>query len=126
MVGLGCCLPILPVERADLDVRQVDTVDAADVESPTAWIESRTNEWVDAAMPAEIVLRCFRIELVERQICLAGDDAKVRLRRWMPERALPATDRAIAINSVIEPGAGLECDPTTVACALIGLGHGLQ
>jgi len=41
----------------------------------------------------------------------------------VPERALPTTDRAVAINSVIELGASLECDPTTVACALVGLGH---
>ena len=74
-------------------------------------------------MPAEIVLRSFRIELVEDEIWLAGEDAQIRLRRRVPERSRPTTDRAVAINSVIELGASLECDPTTVARALVGLGH---
>ena len=74
-------------------------------------------------MPAEIVLRCFRIELVEDEIWLTGEDTQICLRRRVPERALPTTDGAVAINSVIELGASLECDPTTVACALVGLGH---
>ena len=74
-------------------------------------------------MPAEIVLRCFRIELIEDEIWLAGEDTQICLRRRVPERALPTTDRAVAINSIIELGASLECDPTTVACALVGLGH---
>ena len=78
---------------------------------------------MDAAMSAEIMLRCFRIELVEDEICLAGEDTQIRLRRRMPERALAATDRAVAINGVIELGASFECDPATVACALVGLGH---
>ena len=75
------------------------------------------------AVPAEIVLRCFRIELVDDEIWLAGKDTQIRLRRRVPERAGPTTDRAVAINSVIQLGASFECDPTTVACALVDLGH---
>ena len=78
---------------------------------------------MDSTVPAEIVLRCFRIELVEDEIWLTGEDTQICLRRRVPERALPTTDGAVAINSVIELGASLECDPTTVACALVGLGH---
>jgi len=69
------------------------------------------------------VLRCFRIELVEHQIWLTAKDTQICLRRRVPERALPTANRAVAINSVIELGASLECDPTTVARALVGLGH---
>jgi hypothetical protein len=74
-------------------------------------------------VPAEIVLRCFCIELVQDEIFLAGEDTQICLRCRVPERALPTTDRAVAINSVIELRASVECDPTTVACALVGLSH---
>src|SRR5882672_5723220 len=126
MVGLGCRFPVLPVERADLEGGQIDTVDAPDVESPASWVEPGTNERVDPAVPAEIVLRRFRIELVEDEIRLAGEDTQIGLRRRVPERALPTTDRAVAIDHVAELGASLECDPTTVTCALVGLGHLLR
>ena len=78
---------------------------------------------MDPAMSAEIMLRCFRIELVEDEIGLAGEHTEVSFRRRVPERTLPTIDRAVAIDDVIELGTNLECDPTTVASASVGLGH---
>ena len=78
---------------------------------------------MDAAMSAEIMLRCFRIELVEDEIGLAGEHTEVSFRRRVPERTLPTTDRAVAIDGVIELGTNLECDPTTVASAFVSLAH---
>src|SRR5690349_15357568 len=88
MVGLSGCLPIFPVERADLHRGEIDAVDAANIKGPAAWIESRANERMDSAMLAEIVLRCLRIELIKRQVVFAREDAKVGVRRGMPERTL--------------------------------------
>src|SRR5205085_4598333 len=118
MVGLGCRLPILPVERADLDGGEIDAVNATHIKSPPAWVQSGANERVDSAVLAEIVLRRLRIELIKGQIVFARQDAKVCVCRRMPERALSATHGAVAINNVIELGPSLECDPATVARAL--------
>ena len=75
-------------------------------------------------MLAEIVLRSFRIELVEHEISLTREDAKVCVGRRVPERTLATTDRAVAIDDVVQFGSNLECDPAAMACALVGLDHG--
>src|SRR4026207_1964499 len=81
-------LPILPVERADLDRGEVDTVDATDIEGPAARGEAGADGRGEHAMLAEIMLRRVRIELIQGEIGRAREDAKVRLRRRVPERAL--------------------------------------
>lgn len=74
-------------------------------------------------MLAEIVLRCFRIELIKDEIRRAREDTKLCVLRRVPERTRSTTDRAVAIDNVLELGSNLERDHTTMALALIGLGH---
>ena len=123
MERFGCRLPVLPVERSDLDGGQIDAVDATDVKGPSAWVEPRANERVDSTVLAEIVLRCFRIELIKGEITFAREDTKVCVCSRVPERTLATTNRAVAINDVVEFSSNLECNPTTMACALVGLNH---
>jgi hypothetical protein len=123
IVSLGCCLPVFPVERADLDRGQIDAIDTAHIKSPPAWIESRPNERVDSAVLAEIVLGRSCIELVKDEIVLAGEDMEVCICRRMPERALATTYGAVAIDNVVELGPNLEGDPPAMARTLIALNH---
>src|SRR5262245_44017376 len=123
VVRPGRGLPILAVEGADLGGRQIDALHAADIESPAARVEPGTNERVDSAMPAEVVLRRLRIELIKGEIGLAGEHAEVRVRRRVPEGAYSATDRAVAIDDVVGLGSNLERDPATMARAPVGLDH---
>jgi hypothetical protein len=78
---------------------------------------------VDSAVLAEIVLGRLRIELIKGEIAFAREDAKVRLRRRVPERTLSTTHRAVAIHDGVELRPNLERDPTTMARALIALDH---
>src|SRR5256885_9298104 len=50
-------LPVLAVERPNLERGEIDAVDAAHIEHPAAGIEPRARERMDAAVPPEIVLR---------------------------------------------------------------------
>src|SRR5260221_4443750 len=110
MESLGSRLPVFPVERAHFDGRQIDAIDAADVEHPSARVEARAGQRVDSAMAAKIVLRGFRVELVEHQLGFAGEDAKARIRRAVPESALAAAQRAVAVDDVVEIGSELRRD----------------
>src|SRR6185312_11415247 len=74
-------------------------------------------------MLAKIMLGGFRVELVKDEICLTRDDPQVCFRGRVPERTLTTTDRAVAIDDIVELSSNLECDPTTMACALVGLDH---
>jgi hypothetical protein len=121
MVCLGGRFPILSVEWADLEGRQIDAINATDVEGPPAWVESRANERVDSAKLAEEVLGGLRIELIQGEIRLSREDPKVCVCRGVPQRTRTAADRAVAIDDVAEVGASLERDATTMARALIGL-----
>jgi hypothetical protein len=115
IVGLCGYLPVGAVERAYLDGRQIDPIDATDVESPLAGVESWADEWVDSAMPAEIVLRRIRVELVKDEIRFAREDTKLRIRCPVPQSTSATTERAVAVDDVVEVGSHLECDSTTVA-----------
>jgi hypothetical protein len=77
--GLGRCLPVCPVERPYFNGRQIDAIDAADVKGPSAWVEARAGERVNAAVVAKIVLCGFRVELIKTEIGFACEDAKTRI-----------------------------------------------
>ena len=121
MVCLGGSFPILSVEWADLEGRQIDAINATDVEGPPAWVESRANEWMDSTILAEEVLGRLRIELIQGEIRLSREDTKVCVCRRVPQGTRSATDRAVAIDDVVEVSSSLERDPTTMARAQIGL-----
>src|SRR5213075_3126333 len=117
MVRLRCGLPVHAVEGPHLERGKVDALDAAHVERPAVRVEPRAQERMDAAMPAEIVLRRPRIELVEDEIPFAAQDAKVGFARRMPQRSLAAADGAVAIDNVVELRFCLEGHAAAVAGA---------
>lgn len=123
MVGLVRCLPVLPIERADLEGGQVDAFDAANIEGPAAGVEAGAYERVDSTVLAEIVLGRLGIELIKGEIRVAGEDTKVRFCRRVPERSFSTTHGAVAINNVVELRPNLEGHPTAMARALIALRH---
>jgi len=82
-------------ERGD-----VDSVDAANVDDPSARVEPGTRERMHAAVLARIVPRRHRVELVQRQLIFAGDDAKVGVGRAVPECADLAAQRAAARDDI--------------------------
>jgi len=82
-------------ERGD-----VDSVDAANVDDPSARVEPGTRERMHAAVLARIVPRRHRVELVQRQLVFAGDDAKVGVGRAVPECADLAAQRAAARDDI--------------------------
>lgn len=74
-------------------------------------------------MAAEVVLRCLRVELVKHEIGFARNNAELRIRHTVPERASATAQRTVAVDDVVELGLDLECDSTTVAGTLIGVAH---
>src|SRR5947207_12175037 len=102
MEGLCCLFPVLAIELAHGNGGKIHLVDAANVRRPLAWIEPGPNEGVDAAMPAEVVLRRLGVELIERELLLAREDAKILLGGAVPQRAPAATHRAVALDDVVE------------------------
>ena len=65
-------LPVSPVEKAGrLERRRIDPLQAASVDADLVGIRARHVKGVDAAMPAECVLRGIGVELVGREIRLA-------------------------------------------------------
>src|SRR5262245_11926566 len=54
------------VDRLDRDRRQVDALQATDIDTPYILGCPRTPEWKNAAARAEIVLRDLRVPLVQR------------------------------------------------------------
>lgn len=115
IVGLGRRFPVFSVERMYRNGGQIDAIHAADVEGPQARVEPWADEGVDSAMPAEIVLRSIRVELVEHEIGFACEDTKIRLRCPVPQSTPAATQRAVTVDDIVELGSYLECDSTTVA-----------
>src|SRR5689334_15217500 len=84
MVGLRGRLPVHTVEVTQLERRRVDAFDTAHVEYPAPRIEPRTRKGMNAAMPAEVMLRGLRVELVEDELRFAGHDLEVCLGRRVP------------------------------------------
>src|SRR5262249_37356309 len=83
----------------------------------------RTDERADAAVPAEIMLRGLRAELVERQLGLAPQDPQARFGGSVPERALAAADRAIAFGDATDLRVQLERHAAAMAGTTVGLLH---
>src|SRR5437773_831502 len=102
--GLCRFLPMFSIEPADRKRRKIGFVDAADIHRPFARVQPGSSEGMDAAMFAEVMLGGLFIELIEGKVLLAADDAKAGLICSVPQRARAATQRAIAVDYVVELG----------------------
>jgi len=78
---------VFSIEWSNLQSREVDIVEAADIYGPFARIEARASEGMDSAMPAKVMLSRHGVELVQRKLAFARNDAEVLVRRAMPQRA---------------------------------------
>src|SRR5262245_10682411 len=74
---------------------------------------------MDATVPAVVVPGSHCVELVQRQLRLAGD-AKAGVRRAMPQCSDPTAQGAIALHDVVELRIELERDPAAMTRALVG------
>ena len=67
---------LAPSAHARLQRIRIDAFEAAEVDAPQVRILARLMERIDPAMPAEIMFRDARIELIEGEIVLARQDAQ--------------------------------------------------
>ena len=114
---------MLAIEGTRVEGRQFDAVDASNVDSPACGIKARTDEGMDATVATEVMLGCHRVELVESQLSLAGEHAKARLGHAVPQRTTTVTQRAIAIDYVVELRLHLEGDAPAMARSSMRLEH---
>src|SRR5439155_22109139 len=120
------CLPMLAVEGAPrLHCRRVVIVEAARVDAVVLGIRARLIERVNAAMPAEGVLRGTRAEGVGRQIVRAAEDFEPLVQNWQVQDALLGADRAVALadHRLREIGLDPEAHAAAMTAALIGAEH---
>src|SRR5258708_7430119 len=108
-------LPVFSVEGNDWQAGEIHAIDAANIHDPHAGVDAWPGERVDSTMPAEVMFRGHRVELVKRQLVLALDDAEVGLGGAMPQGAPAAAHRAVAIDDVLELRLQLEGDAAAVA-----------
>ena len=106
---------MLSIELSKLQRSEIDIMETADVDRPSAGIEARANEGVDSAMPAEVVLCRLRVELIKLELALAFDYAELLLRCAVPQRAPESAQRAVAVDDVSQIRLKLEGNATAVA-----------
>src|SRR5258708_30636366 len=97
-VLLHCRLPVFSIERFRRDGGEVDVVEAARIDVDLVGIGARHIERMDAAVPAEHVLRGPGIELVDRQITLAAEQLELLRRHDQVQNSFFGADRAIAFG----------------------------
>lgn len=92
--------PILSIKCINPQRRKIDPVQAANVNHPGVWRNTRMTESADTAMTTRVVLCDHRAELIKSQIILAGHDLEVRVIGSVPKCSLPMAEGAIALNDV--------------------------
>lgn len=95
---LGGFFPVLPIKGNNLELRQVDIINTAKIDRPLCGCNAGTTERTDAAMAARVVLGSHRVELIEREIALSREDAKMGVICAVPKRTLSAAQGTVAIN----------------------------
>src|ERR1043165_7941866 len=124
LVAGGGLLPVAAVEQpARLHGLGVVIVETARVDAVILRIGTRLIEGVDAAMPAECVLRGAGVELIGRQRVGAAQDVHALARHGQVQNALFRADRAVAFadRGFVEIDLDPEADAAAMAAALIAL-----
>ena len=122
---LGRGLPVLPVEWTNLETGQVDAVNAAQIYDPPCWGDSRAAEGADATLFAEVVLGRHGAKLIDAEVGLPRQNAKVRIVGAVPEGTFHVANRAVALNGRANITVNFESDASTVTRALVCLHAGI-
>ncbi len=91
-------LPVPAVERVRLDRREIDALEAADVDVDLIGVGARDVEGVDAACGAERVLRRAGVKPIGRQRIGAAEKLEGVARHDQMQEALLGADRAVAFG----------------------------
>src|SRR5208282_3135339 len=91
-------LPVLAIKQKRLDRREIDTVEAADVDVDLIGIGARDVEGVDAAGRAESMLCRAGVEPIGRQRIGAAEKLKGLARHDQMQKTLLGADRAVAFS----------------------------
>src|SRR5262245_2978909 len=108
---------MLSVERLRREPGQINIVEATDIDVDLVRVRARHVERMNAAVPAERVLRRFGIELVGGQIVLAADELEAFRRDDQVQNSLLGADRTIAIDHRCEVGGGERTHVSAVSTA---------
>jgi hypothetical protein len=110
------------VEHRRLQRKGVHPIHATQVHDILPRTPGRFAERVDAAIPAEIVLRLLLAELVKIQRIIFGIDPEFLPRYQMHHRSPPGTERAVAAYPLRDRiSLERELDRTAVATTLVWL-----
>ena len=89
-------LPVLAVERCEVEASEVHAIEASDVHVDFVGIGSRDVERVHAADLTEMVFRRLCIEIVRRKVIFARNKIEILRQHDQVDEALLRTDRAVA------------------------------
>ena len=104
---------------------EIDTLEAADIDTPQMGRQARPPEREDAAHRAKVVLRRFCMPLVQGHILQRRKQAKAVRFYPMHERTPAPAYRTVTGPHVIEVQIDLELNLPTVARTAVRLLHGL-
>jgi hypothetical protein len=104
------CFPILAVKEMNLKRRDIDVIQAANVDCPSLRRESRPVKRMDPTESTEEVCRSLGVELVGGQRVLASGDLELFYLRLLVECPLSLTHRAVTLCNGLDFGFNLKCD----------------
>ena len=110
-----CCFPILAVKETNLERREIDVIQAANVDRPTLRRESRPVKRMDPAVSTEVVRRSPGVELVGGQRVLTRGDFELFYLCLLVERSFALTHRAVTLRNRLDFGLNLERDAPAMA-----------
>jgi len=116
-------VPVSPVEAPQRDRREVDAVETAHVDVDLLRIGARHVERMNAAVPAEVMLRDASVEPVRRELSFATQELELLARHDQVKETLLGADRAVALGDAIELRRHAKADASAVTSALVRL-HG--
>src|ERR1700730_382386 len=109
--------PIPSVEAFDLELRELDSVDASRIDVNLVRVGARNIQRCDAAVGAEMMLRDARIEGVGRDVLDRRHQAKALPGHDPVQIPLLRADRAIAFAHALGTACDLESDSSAMASA---------
>ena len=102
---------------------EIYVFETADVNRPQFGCCARMAKWLDSAHRAKVVLRRFRVPLIQRQLVGRSQKHEITCGHAMKQPAAPTTNRAIADPDMVEIRLDLEFDAATVTTTPVCLFH---
>ena len=106
--------PIFAVEGADVDVDDGRGLKAAYIDTIAVGIRTRNIKGLDAACLAEEMLGDTRVELIDRKLVGALEQAEAGLRHDQMQKTAFATDRTVTFER-IDLGRRIDLEPNPPA-----------